>query len=394
MERDQYLQQRGNLLESPPPEAPVLPAQGGSDCGWVPVGLAAEGILRRVLTIVLALAVLVGLGWGGWWAVSRVQRSDSVDEDRPIRVTAEVEVRTLERTVATRGVAGFLAGEPVTAAGSGRVTAVWVSTGEVVKAGDRVLEIEGRPVVAIKGRRPFFRDLAEGDEGPDVRWLQAILEAEGYLSFEPDGRFGSATEAALEDWQEDHRFPDPDGTFGIDDWLVGDWPRRVGQVMVRVGGFVSPGAELFVPTSRRPSVAIELSPSDRLLVSAGDPALVEVAATASTVEGTVREVGSTPVTKDDGSVVYPGTVALRRGLDAPEGTQVQVTIVVDRAEEVLAVPVASLVSGPDGEPAVRVVRPEGSVETVPVELGLSEGAWVEVRSGLVGDERVLVAEAR
>lgn len=347
--------------------------------------------MRRVSTAVVALAVLAALVWGGWWAVSRVQGSDSVGEGGPIRVTAEVEVRTLERTVSTRGVMGFQADEPVIAAGSGRMTAVWVSTGSVLKAGDRAVEIDGRPMIAVEGSRPLFRDLAAGDEGPDVRWLQAILEAAGYLSIEPDGRFGSATEAALQAWQEDHGVPELDGAFRVDDWLVGHWPQRVGQVMVTTGGFVSPGSKLFVPTARRPSVSIELTPSDRLLVRPGDPARVEVAATGERARGTVEELDVTPVTLDDGSLAYPGSVVLRRGVEAPEGTQVQMTIIVERAEDVLTVPISSLVSDAGGGAAVRVVRSSGSVATVSVELGLSEGAWVEVVSGLSGDERVLVA---
>lgn len=349
-------------------------------------------MLRRAVMISLALAVLAALAVGAWWAVSGVKGSSSANSEDPIRVTAEVEVRTLERTVVTRGVAGFEAAEPMTAAGSGRVTAVWVASGSVVKAGDRIVEIEGRPMVAVEGARPFWRDLAEGDSGPDVESLQEILEASGYLSFDPDGTFGSGTKAALQAWQEDLRLPEPDGVFRVDDWLVGRWPRRVGQVMVRVGGFVNPGSELFVPTDRRPSVSIEMTPSDRLLVSRGDKVRVEVAASGSTARGIIEDLGVTPITRDDGSIVYKGTVVLKGRLDAPEGTQVPVTIVVDRAVDTLAVPVASLVSDGDGGPAVRVARAKGSVETVSVELGLSEGAWVEVVSGLRGDERVVVAE--
>lgn len=349
-------------------------------------------MLRPVAMISMALAVLAALAVGAWWAVSEVNESKSADSENPIRVTAEVEVRTLERTVVTRGVAGFEEAEPMSAAGSGRVTAVWVSSGSVVKAGDRIVEIEGRPMVAVEGDRPFWRDLAEGDGGPDVESLQEILEASGYLSFDPDGTFGSETKAALQTWQDDHRFPEPDGVFRVDDWLVGRWPRRVGRVMVRVGGFVNPGSELFVPTDRRPSVSIEMTPSDRLLVSRGDKVRVEVAASGSTARGIIVGLGVTPTTRQDGSIVYKGTVALKGRLDAPEGTQVPVTIVVDRVVDTLAVPVASLVSDGDGGPAVRVARAKGSVETVSVELGLSEGAWVEVISGLSGDERVLVAE--
>lgn len=346
---------------------------------------------RRLLTIVFVFVMLIALGWGGWWAVSRMQPPVSVDEGEPIRVTSRVEVRTLQRTVTTRGVVGFQASEPMVAGGSGRVTGVYVSAGSMVEAEDRILEIEARPMVAMRGSRPLWRDLAVGAEGPDVELLQKGLESLGYLSFEPDGVFGSATKAALQKWQTDHGFPDPDGAFRVDDWLVGKWPRRVGQVMVRASEFVNPGAELFAPSEENPSVTIELTPSDRLRLSRGDPARVEVAATATTVDGVVDELEVTPETRDDGSVFYEGTVVVKEPLDVPEGTQVSVTMIVDRAKEVLAVPLASLVSDADGRPAVQVVSADGAVEAVPVKLGISEGAWVEVVSGLSGDEKVLVA---
>ena len=339
------------------------------------------------------MAVVALVGYAGWWAASRVQRSELAEGRGLIRVSADVERQTLARTVTTRGVIGFQGAQPLTAAGSGRVTALRVSTGTIVRPGRRVMEIQGRPMVAVEAARPFFRDLSEGDTGADVRWLQGILRRAGYLSFEPDGTFGSGTKAALESWQEDHGFPDPDGAFRVDDWLVSRWPCRVGQVMVRVGSFVSAGAELFVPTERTPSVSIELTPSDRLLVDRRDPAQVELAATDSTAEGTVTQVGVSPVPEEDGSVLYQGTVSIEGLLEAPEGTEVQVEIVVERAKDVLTVPVASLVSDRDGGAAVKVFHPDDSVATVSVEVGLSEGAWVEIVAGLAGDERVLVAEA-
>ena len=342
--------------------------------------------------VIIVAAVIAALGWGGWRVLSNRQPSRSPDGEAPVRATAEVQVRTLERTVATRGVVGYALRESLIAGGSGRVTSVRVSVGSVVKRGQRVFEIDGRPAVAVEGSTPLWRELAIGAVGPDVALLQRVLEADGYLSFAPDGRFGDGTRAALEAWQKDHGFPAPDGVLQADDWLVADWPRRVGQVHARIGGFVHPGSELLTLTDQVPAVSIELTPSDRLRVRRGDRARVEVAATALNVQAAVRAVEVTPKTLEDGSIVYPGTLVVDERLDVPQGTQVSVTIVVERAKDVLAVPLASLVSDGVGGPAVVVTRPDGSLETVSVELGLSEGAWAEVVSGLSGDETVLVAQ--
>jgi multidrug efflux pump subunit AcrA (membrane-fusion protein) len=313
-------------------------------------------------------------------------------EEGSLRVTAAVEVRTLQRKVVTRGVLGYGSGDALVAAGGGRVTAVDVSTGSIVKPGEHVLEIEGRPMVAVRATKPLWRDLAAGARGADVVLLQEVLHTAGYLSFDPDGSYGTATVAALRAWQKDHGFPDADGIFRVDDWLVADWPRRVGRVHASVGDFLEQGSELFTVSDNEPFVAIELTPSDRIRVARGDPVRIEVAATGDTVRGRVHQLGLSPQTEEDGSVFYPGKVAPRDALDVPEGAQVGVTIVIERARDVLAVPLASVVADGDGGAAVVVVDPGGSRHTASVELGLSEGAWVEVTSGLSGSESVVVAE--
>jgi hypothetical protein len=345
----------------------------------------------RIIRALLVLVVLVGLVWAGWLVVSRLQLDSEEDDTEPIRVTAVVETRTLERTVATRGVFGFGPGEEVVVGGAGRITAVWVSDGSVVEAGDLVVEVEGRPMVAVEGSRPLWRDLTLGDRGSDVGILQEILGEAGYLDVEADGRFGAGTRDALQEWQEDHGFLDADGVFRVNDWLVGSWPSRIGHVSVDTGGFLQPGSVLLTLTEADSSVSIELTPSDRLRVNVGDLTRVEVAATGQAVEGMVDGVGVTAESREDGSLVYRGRVVVDDALEVPEGTEVRVTIVVDRADGVMTVPLASLVSDAAGAAAVQVVRTDGSVETVPVVLGLSEGAWVEVVSGLNGDELVLVA---
>lgn len=38
-----------------------------------------------------------------------------------------------------------------------------------------------------------------------------------------------------------------------------------------------------------------------------------------------------------------------------------------------------------------MVDAEGDAQVVPIEVGMSQGAWVEVTSGLDGDETVVVA---
>lgn len=71
------------------------------------------------------------------------------------------------------------------------------------KAGDRVwpghtiAEVDGRPVILLRGRLPAYRNLHEGDHGPDVAQLQRALVSLGYADFDPGGTFGKSTALAL-----------------------------------------------------------------------------------------------------------------------------------------------------------------------------------------------------
>ena len=319
---------------------------------------------------------------------------DAGDDDAQatLRVTAPVERRTLIDEVVTRGVLGFPTRGRLLAGGSGRVTSVGVAPGDVVEAGTTILTLDGRPGVAVRGESPFWRVLRRGMAGPDVAQLQRLLGDAGFPTDDPSGRFGAATQRALTQWQTANDHPASDGVLGVDDMLVGDWPQRVGAVHVDLGGIVAPGAELVTLTADTPMVSVELLPSDRLRVTVGDPATIEVSASGATVTGRLSAVSDAPVTTDDESIVYPGEIAVDEDLGVSEGAQARVSIEVRKADDVLAVPVAAVISDEQGEPAVRVVDADRTITTTPVELGVSQGAYVEVTSGLDGSETVVVVE--
>jgi membrane fusion protein (multidrug efflux system) len=66
----------------------------------------------------------------------------------------------------------------------------------------------------------------------------------------------------------------------------------------------------------------------------------------------------------------------------------RVAIVYERKPDALQIPRAALLDG-DGPPTVFVVA-EGRVDERQVELGLSNGGWVEVVSGLGEQDAVVV----
>ncbi|MEX2546226.1 MAG: hypothetical protein WD830_00385 [Chloroflexota bacterium] len=82
---------------------------------------------------------------------------------------------------------------------SGIVGHVQIRPGDIVRSGDVVGVIAGVTRLAVRTPQPFFRPLAEGDRGQDVRWLHDVLIQLGYMdTTPPDAAFvGSSTVSAI-----------------------------------------------------------------------------------------------------------------------------------------------------------------------------------------------------
>jgi hypothetical protein len=71
------------------------------------------------------------------------------------------------------------------------------------------------------------------------------------------------------------------------------------------------------------------------------------------------------------------------------GASVTLKIVTQTAAGAMVVPVEA-VAGGQGKGTVEVVKADGSTQVVQVELGLTDGKVIEIRSGLTGDEKLSV----
>ncbi len=71
------------------------------------------------------------------------------------------------------------------------------------------------------------------------------------------------------------------------------------------------------------------------------------------------------------------------------GATASVELVTGKSDNALVVPVEA-VAGTQGKGKVDVLKPDGSRRTTEVELGITDGKVVEVKSGLTGDEELAV----
>lgn len=184
---------------------------------------------------------------------------------------------------------------------------------------------------------------------------------------------------------------DDDVVFRPGDMIVADWPARIGTVAVDEGEFVLLGAELLTLTEPDFTIALQLSPTDRSNLSIGLEATIDLQASRQDpVLGMITELDDSATIDQSGNETYEGVVETDGQLDAVDGASVNIDVVLERRTDVITVPVAAVLQDGAGDDVVRVVLDDGTTRQVRVEVGLAEGAFVEIRSGLTGNELVLV----
>lgn len=160
---------------------------------------------QRILLVVALIAAVVSVaGLGASVLIKSPEQLAAEAAGPPASVlTAEVERKVLRQTVVLRGqVSGGQVLEVTPSpAGAGAskaiLTAIRLQPGSPVQHGAVVLEVSGRPLIALRGSVPAYRDLRPGAKGPDVRQLQSALRELGHASAETDGVFGPGTKRAV-----------------------------------------------------------------------------------------------------------------------------------------------------------------------------------------------------
>ncbi|WP_112136801.1 efflux RND transporter periplasmic adaptor subunit [Glycomyces dulcitolivorans] len=139
----------------------------------------------HVVSGVLAVALL-GATATAWYFAAQArtpaQRAEETAEPDDSVITVKVDqeqlVDTLEFEAVLDRTGDFSV--PAPSAPEGIETAlaskIPVEVGDEVKAGTVILEVSGRPMIALEGDVPAYRDLTEGDTGPDVEQLQLALQ--------------------------------------------------------------------------------------------------------------------------------------------------------------------------------------------------------------------------
>lgn len=263
----------------------------------------------------------------------------------------------------------------------GTATAV-AAEGSAVGNGETIVEVGQEPIVVLLGDLPAYRTLSQGDFGADVRQLERALDDLGFgdAGLRIDDTFDAETSLAVVAFQSSVG-ASPDGVVNLGDVVFLPEPIRVGQTLVGVGDIVANGTPLVSTSASSTTVSVELSTDDQDLVEVGDAVVVEMPDN-SREPATVTEIGTVVQANQQGATYFEMTVTL----DDPEAAQdldeapVDVDVVGDRSDDVLAVPVTALIALTEGGYAVEVMAGDGSIALIAVDPGLFADGRVEVTS--------------
>jgi peptidoglycan hydrolase-like protein with peptidoglycan-binding domain len=386
---------RGEPYQAPPAVAPSGDGHGP------PSGTGGHAPPRRRGRRAAAVAAVGLLAAGAaWWTVARPQagRGDPAGA-APATTTAAVAARDLRAQEQVQGTLGYGDARAVTNQRQGTIT--WLpDEGAVVRRGQALYRVDGKPVQLLYGRLPAWRELSVGvDDGADVRQLEQNLVALGYdpnRVITVDDHFTSATGAAVKRWQEVVGL-DQTGTVRPGDAVWQPGAVRVGELKAAVGDAARPGSPVLEVTSTARQVTIDLDASRQPYVHAGDPVDIELPG-GRTTTGRVASVGKVATASGNGDPTGDAspTVEVVVSLDKPRATgsldqaPVDAFITTEVRRDVLAVPVNALLALAEGGYAVEVER-DGRRELVGVALGLFADGMVEVEGdGLRAGDRVVV----
>lgn len=165
--------------------------------------------MRRILTLVAVLAIVVATAAASWLAGSRIQSpaeaAARTAPPAPSPILVPVEERVLSSRLVTRGTARFGRPNTVSLVPSMLKSEVGIVTtlperGSRFAEGEALLTASGRPVFVLQGEIPVFRDLGPGVFGEDVRQLEAALARLGFDPGSVDGLFDEQTGRAVTGW--------------------------------------------------------------------------------------------------------------------------------------------------------------------------------------------------
>jgi hypothetical protein len=186
-------------------------------------------------------------------------------------------------------------------------------------------------------------------------------------------------------------------TFDPTDMIVGTWPTRVGQVFLKAGNPVEPGTAILSLSEPDLTVTLDASAANRTMLALGQSCTVQIDGETNEAQGVITELDSTPTVVASSTPGQASQQVYEGQIDAPDlngadGSAVSITVVTQQETNAITVPIAAVKQNGSGADVVRVIdlAEHGVVTEVPVTTGLTEGSYIEIKTGLQVGQTVIV----
>lgn len=199
-------------------------------------------------------------------------------------------------------------------------------------------------------------------------------------------------EIAMDEYEEAKAKLDEFNAVVVDNNLVAVGEGVISAINIEKGDSIYQDSDILTYNNYEDvSITITLEEEDRKKIEIGSLANVSLAALEEDIfSGEVTEIGDAVYDNDSGTNTYEVTITLAGSLEKVfDGMSAEVTLITKEEKEVLYVMNRSIIRS-GVKSFVKVKRESGKIEKVEVETGFSDGVYVEIISGLVEGDIVLV----
>lgn len=352
---------------------------------------------RLVLTSILALLILAGIVW---WSRQGSAPQQAGRNAAPMSIVPEVVGKgDIGINLNALGTVSSLATVTIRTQISGYLMKVVFKEGDEVKKGDLLAEIDSRPYEATlaqaKGQLARDEAMLKGAQVDLTRYqglaaqnavphqtldTQIALVAQDQGTVEADRAAVKSAEVNLQYCR-----------------IVSPLDGRVGLRQVDQGNYVTPGdaSGLVVITQLKPISVLFTVPEDNLqAISKRIQAGAVLPAAAYDRSGATKIADGTLQTFDSQIDQTTGTIKLRAQFSNETETLypnqfVNIRLLLDTHKDVTTISTAGIQRGVPGT-FVYLVNADSTVSVRPIQLGVTDGDRVEVRSGLTPGERIVI----
>ncbi len=299
--------------------------------------------------------------------------------DVPPVVTAEnPQIRSIELTSDLIGTIEPTSIVHITPLGAGEVTAVNVQTGDTVTAGQLLCVIDTKQVessrIMVETARITYEDARKNLDRMTILYTAGDVAEADYQSLKDNVEMARLqyenAKIAYNIQMESSQVTAPIG-------------GKVESLNISVHDMVSPQTVLCV-ISGEGGKAVTFYASERIVngLKAGDSINVEKNGTG--YEAAITEVNTMV---DEASGLFKVKASIPEGDRLATGTSVKLTVISQKAEDVLTVPVES-VSYEGGDPYIYTYA-DGALKRNAVTVGLADVDYAEIQAGITAEDQVI-----